>query len=338
MISSDNRYNQFKKYLSDSKKIAIIPHKDPDGDAIGAALGWCNVLTGTGFEVSVVSPNELPVGFDWMEGFSDILNFETSRQLASDLILASDLLIFLDFNAISRVAGLKEVLQMLDTPRVVIDHHPFPEDGIGNVLFSETDSSSTCELSYEVITGMGFNINLAAAECLYAGIMTDTGTLSYNSSRPETYHVVADLISKGVDKEKIHQEVFHSNSFDRMLLLGHALCNRLERIPGLPVAFIALSQNDLKQFNYKPGDTEGLVNYPLSIDGIDISALFIEKEDNFVKASFRSRGKVPINKFSEKYFNGGGHHNAAGGESKDTLAKSLELFKSAIKDYLLQNR
>lgn len=337
MISSDNRYNQFKEYLSGSHKIVVIPHKDPDGDAIGAALGWYNVLTGNGYEVSVISPNDLPVGFDWMQGFKDILNFETSHELASDKILSSDLLIFLDFNSISRVAGMQKLLMEINKPRVVIDHHPYPEEGIGNILFSETDSSSTCELSYKVISGLGLGIDLNAAECLYAGIMTDTGILSYNSSRPETYHIVADIISKGIDKEKIHKEVFHSNSFDRMLLLGHALCNRLERIPGLPVAFIALSQDDLIRFNYQPGDTEGLVNYPLSIDGIDVSALFIEKGDNFVKASFRSRGKVAINKFAEIYFNGGGHQNAAGGESGTSLTESLDLFKSAIREYMHQN-
>ncbi len=337
MSSPDNRFEQFKEFLSKTKKIVIVPHKDPDGDAIGASLAWYNVLTKCDFEVCIVSPSELPVGLSWMNGFEEIMVFEENPMVSTTKINECDLLFFLDFNSISRVGKIKELLKNSLVPKVVIDHHPYPEDGIGDLMFSETEVSSTCELSYNVMMEMGFEVDLAEAECLYAGIMTDTGILSYNSSRPEIYHVVADLISKGVDKDKVHREVFHSNSLDRMLLLGHALCNKLEVLPGLPVAFISLSNDDLVRYNFKPGDTEGLVNYPLSIDGIDISALFIEKEDKFVKASFRSRGKVAINKFSELYFNGGGHLNAAGGEMHDTLDNSIIFFKSAIESFLANN-
>lgn len=325
---------QFKEYLSKSERIVVIPHKDPDGDAIGAALAWRNALINNGYAVTVISPSELPFGFSWMDGFNEILNYEEVPVIAGDKVRTCDLLIFLDFNSKSRIEKIKELQTPNGIPRVVIDHHPFPENGIGNVMFSQTEVSSTCELSYNVMVSMGFEVTLAAAECLYAGIMTDTGTLSYNSSRPETYHVVAELISKGVDKDKIHREVYHSNSLNRMLLLGHALCNKLQVIQDLPVAYISLSLDELKRYNYKQGDTEGLVNYPLSVDGIDISALFTEKEDNFVKVSLRSRGKVAINKFSEMYFNGGGHHNAAGGEFRGSLNQAISLFTSAIKMYL----
>lgn len=334
MSNQVDPFKVFSQYLSESKKIVIIPHKDPDGDAIGSALAWYNVLNSKRIEVSVVSPSLLPAGLNWMNGFDGILVYEEKPEVAISKINECDLLIFLDFNSISRIGKLIEHIKNLTIPRVVIDHHPYPEASIGDLLFSQTEISSTCELSYVIMRKLDFGINRDTAECLYAGIMTDTGTLSYNSSRPETYHVVADLISIGVDKDKVHREVFHSNSLDRMLLMGHALCNKMKVIPGLPVAFISLSQEELDKYHYKSGDTEGLVNYPLSIDGIDVSALFMQRGDHFVKASFRSRGEIAINKFSELYFNGGGHHNAAGGEIRDTLDNSVVLFKNAIKSYL----
>jgi phosphoesterase RecJ-like protein len=336
MFVSDNQHKRFNEYLLKSKKIVIIPHKEPDGDAMGAALAWYNVLITKEFIVEVVSPSELPTGFNWMQGFDKVTVFNEHSEACNSIFKNCDLFMFLDFNSISRVGKLSEIFKNNETPRIVIDHHPYPDASIGDLLFSETVVSSTCELSYAIMSELGLEVNKEAAECLYAGIMTDTGILSYNSSRPETYHVVADLISKGIDKDKIHREVFHSNSLERMLLLGHALCNKLEVLPNVPVALISLSMEELKQFNYKSGDTEGLVNYPLSIDGIEISALFTQREDNLVKISFRSRGNIAVNKFSETYFNGGGHHNAAGGEMRDSLENSLALFKKAIVAYMAE--
>ena len=334
MFVSDNQRENFSEYLLNSKKIVIIPHKEPDGDAMGAALAWYNVLIAKEFIVDVVSPSELPTGFNWMQGFDKVTVYNEHSDNCLSIFNNCDLFLFLDFNSISRVGKLSEILKNNEAPSIVIDHHPYPEAGIANLLFSETVVSSTCELSYVIMSELSFEINKEAAECLYAGIMTDTGILSYNSSRPQTYHVVAELISKGIDKDKVHREVFHSNSLDRMLLLGHALCNKLEVLPQVPVAFISLSKEELKKYNYKSGDTEGLVNYPLSIDGIEISALFTQREDNLVKISFRSRGNIAVNKFSEIYFNGGGHQNAAGGEILDSLENSLVLFKKAIVAYV----
>ncbi len=336
MISLGRQIKDFNDFLLKSRKIVIFPHKDPDGDAIGSCLGWYNVLLNKGKDVNVVSQSCLPAGFEWMNGFIDITVFEENQERTIELISKSDLILFLDFNSFSRIDKLRSKIENTDIHRIVIDHHPDPETGIGDIVISSTEVSSTCELSYNVMVEMGLDINFKAAECLYAGIMTDTGALSYNSSRPETYNVVASLISKGIDKEKIHKEVYHSNSLNRLMLLGFALCNKLKILEGLPVAYIYLSKSDLQKYDYKPGDTEGLVNYPLSIDGIDISALFLEKEENFIKASFRSRSNVAINKFSEIYFNGGGHHNAAGGEKFDSLENTINHYKNSIKQFLLE--
>lgn len=322
-------FNQF----SFSDNIVIIPHKDPDGDAIGSSLAWKDVLSSKGYSVSVVCPNEITQTLAWMKGFDDIVIYKTQMELAQEILKGAKCLIFLDFNNTSRIGAVGDEIQKLNVPRLTVDHHPYPQEGIADFLISDTSVSSTCELSFSVFRELGWTISLEAAECLYTGIMTDTGLLNHNSSRPEIYHIVAELIGKGVDKEKIHNKLFQSNSLSRARLFGHALCNKLEILPSEKVGLISLTQKELDEFDYQLGDTEGLVNEPLAIKGVEIAALFTEKNENIVKISFRSIGDIAVNKFSEQYFNGGGHKNAAGGKFKGTLSAAIKTFKSTVEDY-----
>lgn len=333
-IKDKSQIDLFKTKIDNSQKVIIVPHNNPDGDALGAALGLFNTLNYMGKEVSVISPNEFPDFLNWMHGVNDVIIYDKNVKKSTKLIKSSDLVVFVDFNSLTRIKLMGEVFEQDDTPRVMIDHHPFPDDNVAEVQISVPEASSTCELLFHVLTQAGFksSITREAAECIYAGIMTDTGSLNYNSNRPETYLIVAELLGMGIDKEHIHHMIFHNNSFDRMRLLGHALGEKMERLPELKTAYISLSQEELKRFNFKPGDTEGFVNQALWIEGVNLSALFTEKKD-LIKISFRSRGGFPANKFSELYFNGGGHFNAAGGESTLKLDETVERFKIVLKEF-----
>ncbi len=285
----------------------------------------------------VIVPDEVPENLRWMCGASQIVVHENDREKAEKLLSETELLMFLDFNDVQRTGEMADAISRLSTPRVLIDHHPDPAENVANVMFSDVSVSSTCELSYHLINALEWNsyIDIAVAESLYAGIITDTGMLSYNSSNPRTYLAVADFVGRGIDKGKIHREIFQSNSLGRMRLLGHVLCNKLELMPDCGAAFFSLSNNDLEKHNYKPGDTEGFVNYPLGIKGIEIAALFTEKEkDKYVNVSFRSRADVPVNLYSEQYFSGGGHKNAAGGEWKGTLEEALQRFRDTLPGFI----
>ncbi|WP_430815988.1 DHH family phosphoesterase [Carboxylicivirga sp. RSCT41] len=337
-IKDKSQIDLFKTKIHNSQKVIIVPHNNPDGDALGSSLGLYNTLKNMGKEVTVITPNEFPDFLNWMHGVEDVIIYDKNIKKAKKLISDSELVLFVDFNALSRIKLMGEVFESDETPRIMIDHHPFPEANTADIQISVPEASSTCELLFHVLNEAGFKeyITREAAECIYAGIMTDTGSLNYNSSRPETYLIVAELLRMGIDKEHIHHMIFHNNSFDRMRLLGHALGEKMERIPDQNAAFISLSQDELKQFNFKPGDTEGFVNQALWIEGVNLSALFTEKKD-LVKISFRSRGGFPANKFSETYFNGGGHFNAAGGESKLTLDETVKRFKTVLKEFCEAN-
>lgn len=337
MVFYDQQIQQFRELLDKSKFVVLIPHRNPDGDAIGSTLGWRNVLLNHGIKAEVVVPDEVPSNLNWMKGGDQIVVFSNQKARAMEVLRNADLFILADFNDIDRCEPVSEVVKDSKVPRVVIDHHPYPDPHLAQILFSETSVSSTCELSLHIIHAMewGHYIDREAAECFYTGIITDTGSLSYNSSEPETYRVVADLVEMGIDKDAIHTELFQRNTLSRTHLLGHVLCNKLEVLNGIGAAFISLSKKDLDDYNFETGDTEGFVNYPLTVDGINISALFTEREKNkFVRISFRSRGGIKVNLFAEQYFSGGGHPNAAGGEWHGTLDEAVERFKEVLPLYL----
>lgn len=333
MNISHNQISDFIKLTEKATSLVFIPHKSPDGDAIGSILGWKQVLENRGVEVNVVVPDDVPSNLLWMAGASEVIIYENKPDVAKEILNKADVFFLLDFNNLDRCGKIAETISKLNTPRILIDHHPFPAPDIADVVFSDTSVSSTCELSYHILSELGWGkyIDKEAAECIYSGIMTDTGLLSYNSSDPRTYMSVADLVKRGIDKDKIHKELFQSNSYNRMKLLGHVLCNKLEVLEESKTAFFAISKDDLEQYKYKPGDTEGFVNYPLSIKGIEVSALFTEREkDNLVKVSLRSRDDIPVNKYSEQFFSGGGHTNAAGGQWEGELSEAVDRFRETF--------
>ncbi len=319
-----------------SKNIVIVTHSNPDGDAIGSSLGLFHFLRlyYPFINVKVVVPNEFPSFLKWLPDVGQILNYDDSKVEVETLFNNCDLCFCLDFNSLKRVDNLYSILLSSAAQKILIDHHPLPDNGFA-IMISHVEYSSTCELVYEVITNISNSgkLNADIATCLYVGIMTDTGSFSYASNRPELYIAVSDLIKQGIDVEFIHRKVYDTYSENRMRLLGYCLSNRLVVLPQLHTAYIYLSKDDLKKFNHQNGDTEGVVNYSLSIQGIVLAALFTEKDDR-IRISLRSKGSFNVNEFSRKYFNGGGHKNAAGGDSFLSLPDTFKFFEDAV----LENR
>ncbi len=306
-------------------------HTNPDGDAVGSSLGLYDYLKQAGYtNLHVIAPNPYASFLHWMPGNDEIVIATDEKKRAGQLIGDASLLFCLDFNGFSRTDLLEDRLKRSDALKIMIDHHPQPEGGF-DLVFSDTNASSTAEMVFEFITSLGGEqlISLEGAQCLYAGIVTDTGSFSYGCNNPRTYEIVARLIRKGVDGAHLHRLIYNTYTADRMRLLGFCLSEKLVVMPEHHSAFISLSERELERFNHQEGDTEGVVNYALAIEGITLAALFTEKKDH-VKASFRSAGDVDVNELARKHFNGGGHKNAAGGKSFSSLADTLTYFVSLL--------
>jgi phosphoesterase RecJ-like protein len=315
------------------KKIAVISHLNPDGDALGSSLGLQNLFLKMGHQCNTISPNDYPEFLRWLPGNETIVVFWHFRKQALDLIKDADIIFAIDFNELKRVQELKEAFEAASAYKLLIDHHPEPSIPV-DFMLSETTASSTAELVYRFIKDAGFVhlVDKDIATCLFTGIMTDTGCFSYNSSGRETWKTVADLLGYGINKDEIYSLTYDNYSEHRMRLLGYCLNEKMEVYPGFRTGFIALSKEDLAKFHFEAGDSEGFVNYPLSIKGINVSALFIEKDDR-IRISFRSKGKFAVNELAKKHFNGGGHKNAAGGESYLTLNETIVHFKEVLDQY-----
>ena len=315
------------------KNVVIIPHVNPDGDAIGASIGLNDVLRNAGFETQVIVPNDYPAYLNWLGTESSPLIYEQSTEQCQHIIDRADALFFLDFNDSKRLGKLEDYLKTNTKPVVLIDHHPDPQIQ-AEYLFSDTNVSSTAELVYDFIEALGMldYIGPVGANALLTGIIADTGSFSHNASRHSTFRIVGELIIKGADKEKINDSLFNNFSEKRIRLLGYCLSEKMETFPQFKSALIWLTANELKQYDFHPGDTEGFVNYPLSIKGIVFSAFFMEK-NGIVKISFRSKGNFATNEFSGTHFNGGGHRNASGGETKLPIKEALALFRSLLPAY-----
>jgi len=307
-----------------------MTHINPDGDAIGSMLGLYWFLLKRGCEVSMAVPNNFPHFLDWMEGADQILIFSKQGDKVREEIQNADLVFCLDFNEPGRLGEMQQVLEGIDVTMILVDHHPHPECK-ADLIFSDQEVSSTAELVYQLIEGLGDVelIDTLIATCLYVGIMTDTGCFSFNSSRPRTFEIVEELLLRGIDKDRTFSLVYDNYSEDRMRLLGYSLEQKMVVIPEHRTAYISLTRDELTRFNHAMGDTEGFVNYPFSVSNIRISALFIERKDH-IKISFRSKGDIRINSFAAQFFNGGGHKNAAGGESYESLAVTVKKFENLI--------
>ncbi len=319
--------------IHDAHSIVVLTHKNPDGDALGSGLAVYHFLKSLGKEVSFITPNQLPGYLLWLPGINEVVVYETHKEQGKELIRASQLLVMVDFNHRSRLSEVGDIVIPLKVPKILIDHHPFPEN-IAQYIYSRTSSSSTAEMVFEFIEKLfgEHTINKTIAECLYVGIMTDTGSFSYNSSEPLTFSIVGKLLKKGVNKDDITDKVYNNFSEYRLRLLGHSMNGCLRVLPQYQTAYIFLSRKDLEDYHHEQGDTEGFVNFPLSIRGVVFSAIFIEKE-GFTKCSFRSKGTFPANLVAKEHFSGGGHLNAAGGECKMSLDESLKRFETILPLY-----
>ncbi|MBS9524348.1 bifunctional oligoribonuclease/PAP phosphatase NrnA [Litoribacter alkaliphilus] len=324
----------FKKQISSPKKVVITTHHKPDADALGSSLGMANFLKKKNHEVTVITPSDYPSFLAWMKGNDDVLNFENEEHqpIAIDKIKEADIIFGLDFSCLSRTYDMEPYIRESSAYKVNIDHHQDPED-FADFAYHSTKAAATCELIYELIVKIGDKdlIDCDIAECLYSGIMTDTGGFKHPNTTKNVHLVTAELIELGADNSKISRLIYDTNSVDRLKFLGFALSRRLVIMPELQTAYFTISKKDLKKYNSQTGDTEGLVNYALSLDGIKIAALFTERKDG-VKISFRSTEDVAVNKFAAKYFNGGGHKNASGGKSQDSLPDTVERFEKLIKE------
>jgi len=311
--------------IKNCKTVSIVTHTNPDGDAMGSSLALYQVLKKMGKNVRVIIPNEYPAFLDWMPFSKSALNFKSEPDKVKKHILKSDLLFVLDFNAFKRIEALGEFLATTRMPKVIVDHHREPER-FARYSYYDVKACSTCELVYDLVVELGQKklIDKKIASCLYTGLMTDTGSFRFPSVSQKTHQILAALLSTGIKPSDIHSAVYDTYSRDRMKLLGYAL-NTMEVLPDNKTAYMALTEGTLKKFNYTKGDTEGLVNYPFSIDGIVLCALFVEWE-GIVKISFRSKGKIDVNTFARTHFNGGGHLNAAGGKSNDSLEATVNKF------------
>ncbi|MCX2720424.1 DHH family phosphoesterase [Lentiprolixibacter aurantiacus] len=323
-----------QQLLSRPQKIAIVPHKNPDGDAIGSSLGLCHYLQLKGHEARVIVPNDFPKFLKWIPGTQEILIYEWDQSNAEKVILEATVVFTLDFNDLSRSGAVEKSLQKVSAPIVMIDHHQAPHD-YASITYSDVSMSSTAEMVYNFIEALGDReiINADIANCLYAGILTDTGSFKFASTTSRTHRVVADLIDKGASNSEIHNRIFDTNTPDRLHLLGCAL-NNMVILPEYNTAYITLSQDELDANHFRKGDTEGFVNYGLTLENIRFAVIFIENRDEgIIKISFRSEGEFSVNEFARAHFQGGGHTNAAGGKSELSMEETTSRFVALLDQY-----
>lgn len=323
---------ELSELLDSSDNILLISHINPDGDAIGSQLALYHYLRSKGKSVSMMCPNNLQEFLKWMDGSEAINVFIRHRKRCIKLIEAAKLIIMVDFNQPGRLGEAEKAVVSSSAVKVIIDHHLEPHH-FADILISDPSMCSTAELVFEIVSvieGAPFH-NRAFSESVYVGIITDTGNFEHGSYRGSTMRIVADLIDSGIEKERILNVVYNNFSADRMRLLGLALNQRMTILSDYNTAYIYLTKQDLADFNHVKGDTEGFVNMPLSIKGVNFSVLFIEK-DNFVKLSFRSKGSFAVNQFASRYFSGGGHMNASGGEFYDTLDNTIKYFLKVLEE------
>lgn len=308
-------------------------HQKPDADAMGSTLGLYHFLVQFGHQVQVISPTNWARWLNWMEGVGDVLDYELHRQKADAFLDSADWLFCLDFNHMDRTKSLSPKLQAINCTKILIDHHQEPDAVAFSYGVSNTGKSSTCEMVYDFITESGHRdkINLFISECLYAGVVADTGSFRFSSTHASVHHMVAALKEQGLEHVKVHEALYDNYLENRLRFLGHVLTNRMEVIYELNTALVSINKSDLLKYDIKTGDTEGLVNYPLSIQGIKLVGLVIDRDEER-KWSFRSKGSFDCNTFARKYFSGGGHFNAAGGRDGANLQQTVERFRAAINE------
>lgn len=320
--------------LEQPKKIVITTHHKPDGDALGSSLGLYNYLIQRGHHAKVITPTDYPQYFDWMPGNEEVIIYTDHVEQSNQLIAEAEIVFCLDFNALGRINEMGEQVQNSSAYKIMIDHHLEPQD-FDDYRYWNINACATAQLVYDFIaTELNDKalVNKDVATCLYTGIMTDSGSFRLPNTTAAVHRVVADLIDAGAVNWRIHELVYDSATENRLRFLGHCLANKLVVLPEFNTAYISVTADELKKYDINTGDTEGIVNYALSISGIKLAAFMVQRKDK-VKLSLRSRGEFPANEICKKYFNGGGHRNAAGGASDEPLETVIEQFKALLPNY-----
>ncbi len=326
--------SQFFPLLSQPKQIVITMHQKPDGDAMGSTLGLYHFLHNRGHQVTVISPTNWADFLEWLPGIEQVINFEQYREKSLGILNQADILFCLDFNIFHRTKHLAPFLASAKAIKVLIDHHEQPDEPNFDYGISDTGKSSTCEMVYDFIVEAGGREELTQdiATCLYTGTMTDTGSFRFPSTKASVHRMVAELKETGFDHSQVHNHIYDNFLESRLRFIGFALLNRMEVLYEYNTAIMYIHQADLQKYHIKTGDTEGLVNYLLTIKGIRFGAIVIDRTEER-KWSFRSKGGFDVNQFARNHFEGGGHANASGGRSSDSVEKTVEHFKQVIQEY-----
>ena len=336
-IISQKSLDSIREIVGRCKNFVVTAHKNPDGDAMGSTLALCHYLRSIGKEANVVLPNAFPAFLSWLPLADEVLVYDTDKERCDDVIAAADTIFCLDFNVLSRTGDMAQSMVGSPATKVLIDHHPQPSDEF-DVLVSHPEACSTCELVFRVITALGGTaaLNFEMAQCIYTGMMTDTGAFAYASTRKDVYLIIAELLDKGIDKDWIYRKVFYNFSVTRMRLWGFAMYDKLKVYNKYNAALITLSHSELMRFYASKGDTEGLVNQPLQVKGVRFSCFLREEQPGKINVSLRSVDDFPCNAVAAEFFNGGGHKNASGGELYGTMEMAVERFKKALQKYKVE--
>ena len=331
-IIDHNRLLKLDKLIKESRNIAITCHMAPDGDAVGGANALCLLLRNMGKVANVITPDQAPYDLEFIPGYNQMTAYSRHPMKAKRLINEADLIVCLDYNGLNRVAQMSTLLRDATCKKVMIDHHLHPED-FCDLTISYPVMTSTCELLYRILHHLNYTelIDKTIAECIYTGMMTDTGNFSYNSNHAELYLIVAELVRKGVDKDRIYKLAINTSSENRMRLTGYALAEKMIVYPEHKASLIVLTGDDLTRFFYESADTEMLANKPLAIPEV-VWSTFFRQEKGYVKVSMRSEGNFAVNILCTRYFNGGGHANAAGGEFRGTMDDAIKTYRQLLDD------
>ncbi len=319
--------------LKQPRRVVITMHQKPDADAMGASLALRHFLEQLGHRVTVISPTNWAGWVNWMPGVKEVMDYEQDKQKAGEVLDAAEWLFCVDFNIFHRTKSMSDKLASLQCTRILIDHHQEPDVVSFDYGRSDVQKSSTCEMIYDLIVESGHAslINEPISECIYAGVVGDTGSFRFSSTHAGVHKLVADLKTRGLQHGQVHDQLFDNFLENRLRFIGHVLLHRMEVLYEYNTVLIAIPKSDLQKFQIRTGDTEGLVNFPQTIQGIKLVALVIDRDEER-KWSFRSKGDFDCNLFARKYFEGGGHFNAAGGRSSDPLDKTVQRFREALKE------
>ena len=334
-IFHETDIEKLKEIIADGNLFVLTCHTGPDGDALGSTLGFANYLTTLGKEAIVIVPDAYPDFLAWLPGAQEVIRFDKHSEKAELMIAMADVIFAMDYNALSRVDDMGPMIAKSKAKKVLVDHHLQP-DSFCDLSFSFPQLSSTCEVVFRLIVAMGGYdlLSKAACECIYTGMMTDTGCFSYGPCTQEVYLIISMLMQKEINKDRIYNKVFNNYSEGRLRLMGYVLYEKMRVFPENHAALITLSREEMARFNFNKGDSEGLVNIPLQMKGVHFSAFLREDtEKELIRVSLRSQGTFPCNKFAAQYFSGGGHLNASGGQHDGTLQEAIEIFEKALEEF-----